>query len=174
MPTPEETIALLEKQLEEHKAKGADYEALQSKVNSLSEQNAKIIEDGKKKDLDIARTQALSEFPAAKGMPELILGNTPEEIKASAKSLHEKLSARDKALMEKHGVKESAGLDAWSGVPGSTPPEFMMDPNRQEQYAKLRAEKIPTRMKIAGMMKMKMEDLHKNFTIAARRALGVR
>jgi hypothetical protein len=174
MGTPEEELAAMKLQVEEFKAKGAEVEALNARVSALAAENAKMAEESKKKDLDMAMTQSLAEFPEAKEMKEFIRGSTPDEIKASAKAMHEKISANRKSFYEKHNIKPSDDLNAWGGVPGSTPPEFMIDPNRAEKIKAVRDSNMPKRMKIAEMMKMKIEDLHKNFAVGARRALGLR
>lgn len=174
MPTPEEQIATLTKQVEEFKAKGAQTDALEAQVKSMTDQLTQLKEVNQRQTMDLAKTQALSEFPKAAEMSEFIKGGTPEEIKASAKAIHEKILERDKKLFEKHNIKPESEIDAWGKVPGSVPPELIIPNDRQTQYEKVRASQMPVRFKTAELMKMHLEDLHKKFVLGARALLGVR
>lgn len=174
MPTPEEEIANLNKQIEEFKAKGVAADGLNLKVKSLEEQLSTMAESTKAEKLELAKAQALLEFPASAGMKDLIKGATPEEIKANAKALHDTLTARDAEFIKKHNIKADANLQDWSGVPGSVPAEFAIASDRDAQYAEVRKSQIPMRIKLQRLMGMHFEDLHKRTVIGARRALGIR
>lgn len=172
--TIEEELALAKTKLAEFEAKGVKTDALESQIKGLNEQLSAMQTANKAKELDLAKREALIEFPGAKDFADLIRGGTPEEIKAAAKAAHERVLERDKKFKETHNIKDEDPLNSWKNVPGSVPPELMIANDRQEQYAKIRASNMPKHQKIVTMMGMKIEDLYKRHVIDVRTRLGIR
>lgn len=174
MPTPEEELAAARVKLQEYEQKGVSTTALEGQIKSLNEQISNMQIANKAKELDLAKREALMEFPGAKDFGDLIRGNTPEEIKAAAKAAHDKVIERDRKFKEAHGIKDEDPIDKWKGVPSSVPPELLIASDRNEQYQKVRASQMPRHQKIVLMMGMKIEDLYKRHYLDARQKLGIR
>lgn len=88
----------------------SNVEGLQSQIASLQ---AMLMEQT----LDKARAEALQEFPGAKAFADLIVANTPEEVREMAKVLHERVSANTPTTTE-----ESATEGATSEAATQEPP----------------------------------------------------
>lgn len=73
-----------------------------------------------KRDRESWATAALKEFPMAEKLAHLVVGDTAEAVKASAKTLHETVEAMVKEAVEaaKPGAEKAAAREAY-GAPGA-------------------------------------------------------
>src|ERR1700682_4024968 len=62
--------------------------------------------------LQVAKRDALDKFPRAKGWEDDIRGNTPQEIEASAKRIHDRLEAVNKDAEDAKATAEKAAAEA--------------------------------------------------------------
>ena len=76
-----------------------------------------------KAELSVARQAALDKYPAARDWADEIKGSTPAEIEASAKRIHDRLEARDKAQQEtkQQAVEDDAAQRAAAQQQYGTP-----------------------------------------------------
>jgi len=164
MPTPEELQAELAAQKEANAKLQADIEAakasnptdaLNAKIASLEKQAADAAAESAKMRINIAKQDAVKEYPLAAGFYEQLHGDNPEKIKETAKVFHENVVKANEAALK---AKENENMAAWGQINPGGPPGVM----RQEDLdAKMEeAKKEPdTLRKVSKMMGVKMNQL---------------
>lgn len=174
MPTPEEELDQVKAEKAELEAKLAAQSSgateIMKKMEVLEKENRERAERERTMTLDMAKRDTISKYPKLKGFEDLVSGATKEEIETKAKTLAEKIEAREKEITA--AVPNHAA--AWSGVPRSVPSSLVITKDRQDEYDTIRKDtKVPLNQRIQKLMGMKMEDLHKRIVSSTRAALGL-
>lgn len=174
MPTPEEELAQIKAEKAELEAKlaaqGSNANDIVKKMEALEKDNKDRAERERVMTLDLAKRDAVAKYPKLKGFEDMVSGANKEEIETKAKTLAEKIEAREKEISGGTG----GAAAAWNGVPRSVPSSLTITKDRQDEYTTVKQDKsLSLRAKTSKLMAMKMQDLHEKMIKGTRAALGI-